>query len=130
MLFDAASLDDREKVIYADADSWWATRFQGRGVYDKIGPFATATEAVGAVMQFFRAEERDYPPPGGLASKPFSIYAGSSKHGDSHVIVGNVYRDGEHRPTHREVAQRVREAKALVATTRKSRRRANPARPT
>lgn len=128
-MFESANLDDREKVIYADADQWWATRFMGRGVYDKLGPFSSAEETFKNIMIFFRQEERNYPPPEFVSKRPFAVYAASTQHNEAHVIVGNVYRDGVHRPTHREVSQKVQEARALVATKRKSSRRRNSPRP-
>lgn len=111
-MFDPSTLDPREQEIYASADEWWATRFQGRGVYDKIGPFKSELEARHGITDFFRREERDYPPPATVYNRPFALYASSTKHGGSHVIVGNVYRDGVHRPTSREVAQRKQEERA------------------
>lgn len=129
-MFEQASLDDREQEIMTAADEWWASRFEGRGQYLRMGPFKSAIEVSAAVMAFFRKEEHEYPPPAYVAGRPFAIYASSSKHGGSHVIVGNVYRDGLHRPTHKEVSQRVREEKELAAKARKPSRRRNTPRPT
>lgn len=127
-MFNAAGLDDREKLIFDAADEWFATRFLGRGTYDKLGPFKTAQEAVSAIMAFFRAEERDYPPPASVASRPFAVYAASSEHNGAHVIVGNVYRDGKYRPTNREISQQRQEEKARVATKRRPSNRRNKTR--
>lgn len=117
-MFNLDNLDEREKVIFADVDEWYATRFEGRGVYTKLGPFKTQDEVVNEVKEFFSQDTSD-------SSKPFAIYAASTKHGHAHVIVGTLKRDGTTGKTHREVSQEIREAKALVAKQRKSSRRAN-----
>lgn len=126
-MIDNTNLDPREQEIYASADEWWATRFKGRGVYDKIGPFTTELEARREVMEFFRKEEQDYPPPATIYNRPFALYASSSRHGGSHVIVGTVHRDGKHHPTSREVSKRTQAERAAART--QSRNRRNTERP-
>lgn len=105
-MFQPADLDPREQEIYDNADAWYATRFIGRGVYDKIGPFTSQLEAIQQIALFFRKEEEFYPPPGSIWSKPFALYAASSAHNDTHVVVGCVYRDGVRRPTYHEFQER------------------------
>lgn len=113
-MFEPANLDPREQEIFDQADEWWATRFQGRGVYDKIGPFPTQLDAVKGCAAFFRMEEKDYPPPDSIWSRPFALYAASTRHGGSHVVVGCVYRDGVRRPTYKEVTQKRQEERKLA----------------
>lgn len=121
----ASDLDERERQIALDADSYWAVRFRGLGHYDRLGPFATQEQAVLQARHFFKTEDQQglAPPPKTIAKRPFLIYAASSKHANAQIPIGNVYRDGVERPTYREFQQRRTAEKALVA---KSRRRRNP----
>lgn len=105
-MFTPANLDPREQLIFDSADEWYATRFRGRGVYDKIGPFDSQLAAVKAIADFFRNEETYYPPPGTIWNRPFALYASSSAHGGSHVVVGCVYRDGAKRDSYHEFQER------------------------
>lgn len=111
-MYEPTNLDPRDQEIFTAADEWWATRFQGRGVYDKIGPFQSQLEAIKGVMQFFREEEQHYPPPDTIAFRPFALYAASSQHGGAHVVVGTVYRDGVRRSTYQEVRAKFEEERA------------------
>jgi hypothetical protein len=121
-------LDERERLVAQDADSFWAVRFLGVGRFDRLGPFTTQEQAVLQARQFFKDEDAQglCPPPKTIAIRPFLIYACASKHANAQIPVGNVYRDGIERPTYREFQQRRNEKKAVAA---KSRRRGNPERP-
>lgn len=115
-----SNLDEREQLIYDSADMFWATRVQGRWGRTRLGPFSTTDEAVNGINNFFRAEEHANAIPQFSRDKPFMVYASSSMYGRSHVHVGNVYRDGVHRPTYKEVSIRRQEERKRVRRGRSS----------
>ena len=127
-MFNPANLDEREQLIYSTADTYWATRFCGRGRYDRLGPFNSELAVVQGIEAFFRNEEQNYPPPATIYNRPFAVYASSPNYGEAHVIIGNIYRDGVKRVTHKEVSQRVQEERASAKRKRSSSNK--PTRPT
>lgn len=122
-MFQPANLDDREKEIWTQADSFWGMRFNGAGSYDRLGPFLTQEQTILQIQQFFRIENTSglCPPPQSITNRPFLVYASSSSHQQAQVVAGLVYRDGVQRETYQEYQQRRKEEKALEAKSRRSR---------
>lgn len=120
-MFQPANLDPREQSIYDEANQFWATRFHGRGHYDRIGPFESQEVVVAAINSIFGGEKQEDLGP--VFNRPFAVYASSPRFGSAHVIIGNVYRDGVARPTHREVSQKRQEERASARRSRPRRNR-------
>ncbi len=118
-MFSANNLDERERLIYEAADSWWATRFRGRGVYDRIGPFPTQEVALEQIANFFRYEEANYPPTSTVIMRPFAVYASSKQFGEAHVIVGTIDRFGKIGVTHKEISLKREEERKLARARRR-----------
>lgn len=115
------NLDERELLIFNSADEFWATRLLGRSGRDRLGPFSDQLAAEKAVMKYFEDEVIHSTPSVYTLAKPFSIYASSSLYGRSHVCIGNIYRDGVHRPTHKEVSLKRQEERERARKSSRSR---------
>lgn len=107
-MFEPKDLDPREQEIYNTADSFAASRFRGSGGFDNLGPFSTQGQLIEEIQKFFAAEDLSTLP-FGLASRPFALYAISSKLMNGQVMLGTLYRDGKERLTSAEVSKRRQE---------------------